>query len=532
MACLFVQTTAVLIPKQLFLIWNFDKLQQNMPTNSARPIVAIASIMHESNSFNPDPTTLNDFEFRQHETLEGTLRNWSTGDTEVAGLVDESARAGFHIVPILYASATPKGPVDRQTFEELCKRLIDGLTSIERLDGVLLALHGAMYSQDFPHADEEIARRVRNAIGPNVPLIVTHDFHANVPPGLIECTDALITYQQNPHIDTRSRGVRAASILARMLRGEVKPKQFLVKPPVLWNIAFQNTLQEPLKAITEASIKMENTPGILAASVAGGYQYNDVPHMGPSVVVVSDGDSRIAEKAARQLSDMMWERREATRLALPDAAQAVREALASDRFPVALFDIGDNIGGGATGDETTILSELLKQNARGWVFVLYDPSAVRAAKSAGIDGTFAMEVGGRCHGVRSIPVRVEGKVRSLHAGRYIETEVRHGGQRYWDMGHSAVIEVTGSTPDDLALLVVTEQRSSPNSLHQLISCGIYPERQKILVAKGTVAPRAAYDPVAARVILVDTPGVTAVNPARFKFDRARKDLWGMESSVK
>jgi microcystin degradation protein MlrC len=100
------------------------------------------------------------------------------------------------------------------------------------------------------------------------------------------------------------------------------------------------------------------------------------------------------------------------------------------------------------------------------------------------------------------------------------------------MGHSAVIEVTGSTPDDLALLVVTEQRSSPNSLHQLISCGIYPERQKILVAKGTVAPRAAYDPIAARIILVDTPGVTAVNPARFQFERARKDLWGMESSGK
>jgi microcystin degradation protein MlrC len=161
--------------------------------------------------------------------------------------------------------------------------------------------------------------------------------------------------------------------------------------------------------------------------------------------------------------------------------------------------------------------------------VLYDPAAVRTAKSAGIDGSFSREVGGRCEGVRSKPVLVQGKVRSLHAGRYIETAVRHGGQRYWDMGHSAVIEVAGSTPDDLILLVLTEQRSSPNSLHQLISCGNYTERQKILVAKGTVAPRAAYDPIATRVVLVDTPGVTAVNPARFRFERARRDLWGMEN---
>jgi microcystin degradation protein MlrC len=500
-----------------------------MGTDSTRPIVAIASIMHESNSFNPDATTLSDFEFRFCDTVAETLRNWSAGDTEVAGMVDESARAGFEIVPILYASATPKGPVAAEAFEELCSRLINGLSDIKRIDGVLLALHGAMFSDTFPHADEEIARRVRKAIGPNVPLVATHDFHANIPPGMVECTDALIVYQQNPHIDTRSRGARAASILARILKGEVKPRQVLVKPPLLWNIAFQNTLQDPLKTITDASIELENKPKVLAASVAGGYQYNDVPHMGPSVVVVSDGDIGVAETGSRLLSDMMWERREATRLDLPDAARAVKEAMASDSFPVALFDVGDNIGGGATGDETTILGELLSQQARGWVVVLYDPAAVRAAKSAGIGGVFAMEVGGRCQGVRSSPVRVEGKVRSLHTGRYIETEVRHGGQRYWDMGHTAVIEIDGSTPDELTLLVVTEERSSPNSLHQLISCGIYPERQKILVAKGTIAPRAAYDPVAARIILVDTPGITAVNPTRFRFERARRDMWGMES---
>jgi microcystin degradation protein MlrC len=498
-----------------------------METKTDVRVVAIASIMHESNSFNPEQTTLADFGFRQQPTVDATLKDWSTGDTEVAGMVDEIAHAGFEIVPIVYASATPKGPVQASAFEELCQTLLNGLSRIQRLDGVLLALHGAMYTEEFPHADEEIIRRVRDTIGPDVPLVVTHDFHANIPPSIIDFTDALITYQQNPHIDTRSRGARAASILAGMLRGAAKPRQVISKPPLLWNIAFQNTLQDPLKSVTDASIALERTPKVLAASVAGGYQYNDAPHMGPSVIVVSDGDPSVAEEGSRLLSEMMWDRREATRLDLPDASRAVQEAMSSDRFPVALFDVGDNIGGGATGDETTILAELLRQNARGWVLVLYDPAAVQTAKTAGIDGGFDRDVGGQCEGVRSQPVRVTGKVRSLHAGRYIEPEVRHGGQRYWDMGHTAVIEVAGSTPDELTLLVLTDQRSSPNSIHQLISCGIYPERQKILVAKGTVAPRAAYDPVAARVVLVDTPGVTAVNPARFHFERARRDLWGM-----
>lgn len=503
-----------------------------METSHRRPIVAVGSIMHESNSFNPEPTVLGDFHFRHENDSAKTLLNWSAGDTEVAGILEESARADFQVYPTIYASATPKGPVAADAFEELCRLLLASLSGAGPLDGVLLALHGAMYTEAFPHADEEIVRRVRAAIGPEVPLVVTHDFHANIAPGLVELTDALIVYQQNPHIDTRARGVRAASILARMLKGEVRPTQVLVKPPLLWNIIFQNTSQDPLKSVTDASIALEHKPeaGVLGASVAGGYQYNDVPHMGPSVVVVTNNDKDLAAREAQALADLMWSRRDSIRLNLPDAARAVKDAIQSEKFPVALFDVGDNIGGGAAGDETAMLEELLRQNASGWVVVIFDLEAVAAAKSAGIDGAFDREVGAHSKGSRSKPVRVQGKVRSLHAGRYIETEVRHGGQRYWKMGHTAVIEAAGSTPDSLNLLVLTSEPSSPNSLHQLISCGIYPERQKILVAKGTVAPRAAYDPIAARVVLVDTPGITAVNPRHFKFERARQDLWGLDEN--
>lgn len=119
-------------------------------------------------------------------------------------------------------------------------------------------------------------------------------------------------------------------------------------------------------------------------------------------------------------------------------------------------------------------------------------------------------------------------MKSLHNGEYIETEVRHGGGRYFNLGLTAVIEVEGSTRDDKNLLVLTTHRSSPNSIHQIVSLGIYPERQKILVAKGTIAPRAAYEPVAAQIIPVDSPGPTAVNPARFTFRNVREKLWGMQ----
>jgi microcystin degradation protein MlrC len=202
--------------------------------------------------------------------------------------------------------------------------------------------------------------------------------------------------------------------------------------------------------------------------------------------------------------------------------------MSATKFPVALFDTGDNIGGGSAGDSTFILEELVRQKAAGWVMVIADRQAVEAASRAGINGAFDMPVGGKTDEAHGKPVRIRGRVRSLHNGDYMETEVRHGGGRYHQLGISAVIEVEGSTKDLQNLLLLTTARSSPNSLHQIISCGIYPERQRILVAKGTIAPRAAYEPVAAQIVMVDSPGATAVNPARFQFKRVREPLFGLQ----
>jgi microcystin degradation protein MlrC len=305
----------------------------------------------------------------------------------------------------------------------------------------------------------------------------------------------------------------------------------MVKLPLLWNIVHQNTSQEPLKSITAASIELERRPGILAASVACGFQYNDVPYVGPSVIVVADGDGAVAAREAQLLAARMWEKRGEIRLNLPDAASAVAAAIRSDRFPVALFDVGDNVGGGSAADETTLLEELLRQQAKGWVVVLNDPAAVAAARSIGIGGAWDMPVGGRSASSVSKPVVIKGTVRSLHQGKFIEPQVRHGGHRYWDMGHCAVIEEAGSTRDDLNLVLLTSERTSPFSIYQLTVCGISPECQKILTVKGTVAPRAAYEPVAPEIQLVDTPGVTSANPARFVFHRARPGISGLNSDL-
>ena len=492
-----------------------------------RPRIAMAEFSHESNSFNPAKTRLADFNRRAIEPLAEVLPLWRKYNDEVSGYLDGAEQHGFEVVPTELASATPKGPVTDEAFEAITAEMIRRIKAAGRLDGLLLALHGAMVTESHPHADAETVRRLRAALGPKFPIVVKHDFHANVPPEIVESSTVLLTYKEVPHLDVRERGRQAARIMAGIVAGKLRPTQAIAKPPMVYNILYHNTSVEPLKPIVDESRRLEQNPRILAASVPGGYQYADVPYIGPSAIVVTDNDPELARREAQRLADMLWATRSRLTLNLPDPAEAVRRAMASDKSPVVLVEMGDNIGGGSSGDATFMLSELVRQKAGGWVVVIADPVAVQAAARAGIGGQFDEPVGGKMDRLHGDPVRIHGVVRSLHDGKFVETEMRHGGGRYFDQGLTAVIEAQGSTRDLPNLLMLTTRRQVPFSLHQLISCGVYPQRQKILVVKAAVAFRAAYEPVAGRIIEVDTPGTTAVNPARFTYRRVRPGLFGL-----
>ena len=498
-----------------------------------RPLIGLGGIVHETNTFNPKKTTLADFAtgiggadgiLRGKDVIELSAKANNT----TAGFIYGAGKYGLDLYPTIIAGPQTMGTVLDSAFETLSAELIDRLRQAPKLDGILLFLHGAMVTESHPHADAEVVRRVRKAFGDTIPIVVVHDFHANISEEIVKLTTVLLTYKECPHLDARDAGVHAARIMAGIVSGKVKPVQALVKPPMLLNILYHNTYAPPLLPITAESKRLEKNPNILAASVAGGYQYADVPAMGPSVVVVTDNDPALARREAERLGEMLWGMRSQMLLKAPGPAEAVRLAMTNGQWPVALMDAGDNIGGGSAGDSTFILAELLKQKASGWVVTISDPAAVQAALRAGVGGTFDMPVGGKTDNLHGDSVRIKGRVKGIHDGRFVEPAVRHGGGRYWDMGVSAVIEVEGSTPDMPNLLLLTPKRIIPFSLHQLISVGIYPERMKILVAKGTIAPRAAYEPVAAKIIEVDSGGVTGVNPARFDYKHIRPNLFGLK----
>ena len=289
--------------------------------------IGIASLSHESNTFASFPTTYEDFRFVRGQEI---IEQYRPTFHEVGGFIAGAEAYGYEIVPLMGAVATPAGAVEAETYESLLDELLGLIRDAMPLDGLLLGLHGAFVAENFPQGDGETTRRVRELVGPDFPVVVTHDYHGNVPPQLVEDATALIIYKTCPHVDQRERGLQAAELITRTVRGEVRPVSSIAKPELVYNIAFHNTNMRPMKPVMDAAIELEGQPGILATSVAAGYQYADVPWMGPCVVVVADGDQGLADREAQRLADLMWSLRDELLPDIPKPAEAVAMAIASE----------------------------------------------------------------------------------------------------------------------------------------------------------------------------------------------------------
>jgi microcystin degradation protein MlrC len=472
--------------------------------------IAIGGIMHESNTYATDVTVRARF-------LEGSLARgeaieavWRDAHHEIGGFLEGARRFGFEVVPTLMAWATPAGPVADEVLDEVVEGIAEEVSK-GMADCLLLALHGAMVTRRHLDADAEVLRRLRSLLGPELPIVTTLDYHANVAREMSKLSNAIVGYQTYPHVDQRACGIKAAELAARTVAGEIQPVTAIAKPPMVIKILGQETEREPMRSLMAKARAAERQPSVLSVSVMSGFPYTDVPEMGPAVIAVTDGDRALAQAIADDLGKRMWEIREGLEVKCLTPEEAVRSATAAEDHPVVLVDIGDNIGGGSPGDGTVLLHELLRQKAREAVVVIYDPEAAIAAGRTGQGGRFHQLVGGKVDRRHGAPVEVSGVVRSLHDGKWIEDLPRHGGRRFNDQGATAVIDLEGSS-----ILVVDSLRTPPFSLGQLTSLGIDPARQRILVVKAAIAYKAAYGPIAAKVIEVDTPGLTMLDPARLR----------------
>jgi microcystin degradation protein MlrC len=484
--------------------------------------VGVIALQHESNTFLPTRTTLEDFRRGILARGDELLAAYVDAHHEVGGFLEGLRAERVEPVPIFAAWATPSGTVVGEAYRALLDLMLEGLQSAGRLDGLLVAPHGAGVCED-PDMDGHWLTLLRRQVGPDVPMICTLDCHANLSPRMIEACQATIAYRTNPHLDQRRRGLEAAALMARTLRGEIRPVQAASFPPVAINIASQETDAAPARdLIAQADAQLARGGRLLSNSVLFGFPYADVPEMGSSFIAVADGDLTLARSAADELAGWVTTHRHAFVPDLPGVEEAVSRAADLDG-PVCLLDVGDNVGGGSPADGT-LIAHALHSRGLGRSFVcLCDPAAARQALDAGPGAKLQLSMGGKTDPLHGPPLVTTVTVIGVHGGRFTESQPRHGGKTAYDMGATVVVETSGGL-----IVMLTIFRTPPFSLNQLLSCGIRPEAYQVLVAKGVNAPIAAYRPVCKHFIRVNTPGVTAADPTLLPYRNRRRPMFPFE----
>lgn len=484
--------------------------------------IAIGQLWQETNTFNPIPTTRDDFE--QFGIIRGAELVEQMADTNELGGFIQSLRSWPErpeIAGLVRLPAWPSGTATADTFAWLRREMIDALRRALPVDAVLLALHGALVAEEAPDVEGEVLHALRELIGPDVPLVVTFDLHANITERMVRAADALVLYHTAPHIDVFETGQRGAAVLRRILVEGAKPITAFQKMPLVVPAERANT-QDPASvsyAVREQLQALERDPRILSAGLATVQPWLDIPEMGSSVVVVTDGDGELARRACAEIATEVWRRRRDYLPALVSVADGVRAAHENAQGLVVLSDSADATTSGAPGDSNWVLRELLKKDwSRPVLVTLVDPGVVADARHGGIDTEMTVELGGKRDRRFSRPLTVTARVHHLFEARFLMS------------GH-----IARNMPIDMGLSVVLRRgqvhivitsRSGPHFAPQLFqAAGLDPFAAGVLVAKSPCGFRAAYEPHARKILVIRAPGCAPSDFWNYEYRRIPRPQW-------
>jgi microcystin degradation protein MlrC len=482
----------------------------------------VAMFSHETNTFSTIPTDRRQFEARDLRYGGEILETYRNTGTCLGGMIDAAAAHGVTLVPSIAAAASPAGRVTKEVVESVHRRVVDDLRAAGPLDGVLLDLHGAMVPEGGDDGEGDLIRAVRVVVGDRVPIAVTLDFHGNLTRAMTDGATLLHGYKTYPHIDMADRGREAAERLIDVIRGRIRPTVALRQPPLLPPLGRQGTTRGPMRRLYDRAAEMERDPKVVSISIFAGFPLADIHDAGLSVYVATSDDQALADRLADELADVAWKHRaEFVHTALP-VRDAVARALGIEGRPVVLADMADNTGGGAAGDGTEILRELIRVGARSvTVACLWDAEAAAACARAGVGATLTVKVGGKVDDRHGAPVEVTGRVRTLSDGRFVHKGPMMRGLE-GRLGTTAVLDV-----NDVKIILISLrwQTLDPEMIRFV---GIDPLAEKILVVKSTIHYRAAFEPIAHEIVEVDAPGLSSSNLGRFDFKHVRRPIFPLD----
>jgi len=492
--------------------------------------IACGGIQHETNTFSHVPTTVADFardsgvgpEFPGGQAIFNLLRG--TGTIQ-GGLIDEAEARGIELLPLLSARAQPSGAVTAETFDFFLTTFLDRLKQVLPVDGVALDLHGAMVSGQHDDAEGAFIAAVRELVGPELPLVVTLDLHANITPRMAESCHAIIGFDTYPHVDMNERGREAIQLLERMIRGEVRPVQVFRQLPLVTMPPRQCTLCDPMQSLMAYVHELEQRPGMLTATVAMGFPFADIADAGVTVLATADGNVDLANEMADAIAQRIWELRDELQPELTAVADVIRFAQDNKEGLVIYADGSDNPGGGAPCDGTVALRALLEADFQGaCVGILFDPETVEQAHRAGVGATIPARIGAKTDTLHGSTIVCTAYVRTLTDGKFVhQGPMMHGVPG--DFGRMAVLVMGGVE------VVLASRRMQLLDGEMLRINGIEPARRKLLVVKSAVHFLAHLGPLASHIFDADTPGIHRPDFGNYEYKKLRRPIYPIDQGV-
>jgi len=500
--------------------------------------IAVGGFQHETNTFAPLKASWADFEradawppFVRGPQLIEAVEGFNI---PIAGAVQALQALGHEPVPLCWCSAPPSSYVEEEAYEKAAGWIVEDLRAQGPFDAVYLDLHGAMVAEHLEDGEGELLRRVRGIIGDRNALVASLDYHTNMTPEMVRYATAMVGYRTYPHVDMAETGGRVARLLDRLLK-ERRPlhkayRQLDFLIPLVW----QCTLMEPAKGIFELIAEIErgsdrsggpagsHNQGIVSITHTPGFPPADIAQCGPALVVYGH-DKEAAEAVADRLASFIKEQEPAFvgRLFTPDEAvvEAIRLARTATR-PILLADIQDNPGAGGTSDTVGLLRALIAHRARGAVIgMIVDPEAAQAATAVGEGAVLERGIGAAVGFAGEKPVERAWRVARLGGGIFTGSGPMYGRAKF-RIGPMALL--TDEESGVSAVLACRRIQAVDQEMFRHV--GVEPSDVPILALKSTVHFRAHFQPIAAAVFCVQSPGAHVTDPAELPYRNLRKGI--------
>lgn len=493
--------------------------------------IAIGGIEHETNTYAVESfgvTTAADFVQRRGERL-FALRGTRS---YVGGMLAAADEAGHDVVPCLFAWAGPSGTIEADSYVAMSAELVRDIESALPVDAVVIDMHGAGVVEGIDDLEADLARRIRDAIGPDTPLVSTLDLHGNITQAMADPIDLMLGVHEYPHVDMYERGVEAVEALPRLVDGTWQPVTHVERLPLL--LPTSTTDVAPASVIRDACLAAEAHPDVIDCTFFHGFPYTDIAEVGASIVVTTNGDREAARRVAAEIATRLWDKRDDFRAESLTPEIALRRAVtaAGDTTrigPVVVNETSDNPGAGTPGDGTHVLRAMIDiglgdQLERVAYGTIYDPTVASQAHAAGTGATISVHLGGKHDELHGEPVAVQAYVKTLSDGSFVHTSPMLAGMpARW--GPTARLQIDGEGGFDV---IVTSYRSQVFDTEIFELCGIDVRRYDLIVLKSSQHFRAGFARLASTIVTADSPGLSTLDVTVFDHGRADGPRWPID----